>query len=775
MADIQHQSMRVWTGSDGKFEVEASYIGLFQNTKVKLRKQGGGMIAVPLNRLCEADVAYIAARSGLSNLTLNDNNNTNNDIAGTITTAPGTVDKAIMQKPDNPSDVNIPSPTLGISFAAETITTKAIQNNETAAITAASSPPLTHPQQQAEVPIAAMQTLSVSNTILPFDGYFSPRPHEHAPSSTPAVPNNMAQAPINQTQPPSQQSLDRPNHLQNEQHNRSMTSPQTIINHPPVYGHTGYSQEEQHRSTTSPQQVISYPPPHIYSYQPQMVAGNHYPGYPQQEHHNNPPQSVTPSVKNIYENSLSSNSYRGHQNHAISTPPITTTMTATSYSQQQQQLESHAATETFVLTKIEHSGPQRVRAMRPESVQLLSQRSLSSITEKLIHSPQGQWQPRPQTLAGFPPNVLATIGKFLDARTRVRLANVCRSFLQAMFRPHVWRHIWFLHQDLYRVDSSMIHAMTQTLKGYQLYHAVYTVVLDGSAVTADSVVHVLLNFLSLRQLSIKSCWQVYSFPLCGKLMQLATTGQRGAPIQLEKIELGKALRRGIDKKEAEKKPNLPQSFGQDVEGIRTALEQLAGRPVQIDCYLCDFCHVGVSGPMLMCFACGPLHIHKCTHCAPKCDRCSTRICNMPQCRGKSIQITTEKCGQCEKALSICNQPHNQACLAAKKPCEKCNSVYHVQCRTNDGGYISNQCSRCGIVACPTCELSGCAGGCLGQWCRGCIEHVDLAHCKCFVLERKTGGKMRKKNVCKNCRKGCAKCSTGGFCARCLGVHKNQCR
>ncbi|KAG0193071.1 hypothetical protein DFQ28_006665 [Apophysomyces sp. BC1034] len=54
---------RLWKGKDGKFHVEAIYVGLFQNTKVKLRKTSGGMIAVPLDRLCPADIAYVATQS----------------------------------------------------------------------------------------------------------------------------------------------------------------------------------------------------------------------------------------------------------------------------------------------------------------------------------------------------------------------------------------------------------------------------------------------------------------------------------------------------------------------------------------------------------------------------------------------------------------------------------------------------------------------------------------------------------------------------------------
>ncbi|KAI8149933.1 hypothetical protein BJV82DRAFT_4558 [Fennellomyces sp. T-0311] len=660
MTDTQAQSMRNWKGSDGKFEVEASYIGLFQNTKVKLRKNGGGMIAVPLDRLCEADVAYIAARSGQSDLASKTN-------------------PVAIQKPDNPKEVDIPSPTLGLSFLATTTT-------------ASTSPP------QHNAPVTS-------------------------PTEIQPLPPAVAQP---QSNPPSSQAEPR----------QSIPS-QRVPSQPAPPQPTSW---QQHVPQQIPQQQATSMSSQLY----QTVA------------HTAIPATAMQALSISAGSPLPTDGY-------FSRKPHQSDYTGAHHPQ--------SATETLLLTQIEHNGPQVVRPMRPESVQLLSQRSLSSITERL----QGQWQPRPQNLADFPLSTLANIAKHLDARTRVRLASVSRSFLQVTFRPPVWRDIWFLRHDLYRVDSALIHAMTQTLMNYQLYHAVHNVKLDGAAITADAVIHMLVNFLSLRSLSIKGCWEVHSFPLGGKLMHIAATYGNRSPIQLERIELGKALRRGIDKKELESKPNAPQSFGQDVAVIRNALEQLAGRPIQIDCYLCDFCHVGASAPMLMCAACGTLPIHKCLGCAPKCDRCSIRVCGLPQCRAKSIQITATPCNQCEKPLSLCNQRNSKQCVEARNPCSKCQGVYHIQCRAPDGAYVSNQCTRCGIVACPTCELTGCAGGCRGQWCRECTEQAGLSHCKCLILQTKTGGKMRKRNVCRNCRKGCAKCSTTGFCTRCLGVHQKQCR
>ncbi|KAI9314064.1 hypothetical protein BX666DRAFT_1862748 [Dichotomocladium elegans] len=274
--------------------------------------------------------------------------------------------------------------------------------------------------------------------------------------------------------------------------------------------------------------------------------------------------------------------------------------------------------EAVILTPLERGMPQKARPMRPESVQALSQLTLSSVTGRLL-SAQAHWRPRPQTLAAFPPNILSNIAKYLDARTRVRLAIVSRSFFHAMFRPDAWENIWFLQQDLYRVDSLLIQAMTDTLRQHQLLHVVLTISLSGSAVTADSIVHLLVNFPELRRLSVKGCWEVHSFPLGGKLMHVAATWHH-PPIKLEVFELGKALRRGVSKQELESKPNAPQSFGQDLSVISSALQQIAHHPVKMDCFICDFCHFGAAAAFVNCVACGPVKIHKCTTCAPRCDR-----------------------------------------------------------------------------------------------------------------------------------------------------------
>lgn len=66
-------SERLWTGNDGKYQVLATFICLFQDKKVKLKKPNGAMVAVPLTFLCDEDIAFIAtqAKQLLQDSTLN--------------------------------------------------------------------------------------------------------------------------------------------------------------------------------------------------------------------------------------------------------------------------------------------------------------------------------------------------------------------------------------------------------------------------------------------------------------------------------------------------------------------------------------------------------------------------------------------------------------------------------------------------------------------------------------------------------------------------------
>ncbi|KAI9257664.1 hypothetical protein BY458DRAFT_518576 [Sporodiniella umbellata] len=54
---------RLWLANNGSYQVVASYVCLIKDNRVKLRKENGAIIAVPLNLLCEEDIAFITTQS----------------------------------------------------------------------------------------------------------------------------------------------------------------------------------------------------------------------------------------------------------------------------------------------------------------------------------------------------------------------------------------------------------------------------------------------------------------------------------------------------------------------------------------------------------------------------------------------------------------------------------------------------------------------------------------------------------------------------------------
>lgn len=158
-------------------------------------------------------------------------------------------------------------------------------------------------------------------------------------------------------------------------------------------------------------------------------------------------------------------------------------------------------------------------------------------------------------------------------------------------------------------------------------------------------------------------------------------------------------------------------------------------------------------------------------------RCGNRSCGLPTCSDPKLKIQIARCGRCEHPLALCNNEKSTICQSARKPCQSCHRLYHTRCRSSDGTYLSNQCSSCGVVACPHCELSNCSGGCHGQWCRHCLPKVHLGHCRCIIIQGKaeTSSKsMSKRNVCGKCQKSCNRCGIDHFCHRCLNVHSVKC-
>ncbi|KAF7732050.1 hypothetical protein EC973_007155 [Apophysomyces ossiformis] len=270
-------------------------------------------------------------------------------------------------------------------------------------------------------------------------------------------------------------------------------------------------------------------------------------------------------------------------------------------SNDQQTTESETSSSPSVTV---HGVAQHIAPMRPESVRMLSKRSLSSITEKLKRQ-----QPRQHKLDALPVACLIIISHHLDSVSRVRLACTCRKLYHAVLRSEAWSHIWFRQEDLHRINDETIEQITSLMLVHKLANAVRSIVLDDSIVTTMIVPWVLRNFRMLEHLSIQQCWGILSYPLADQLRQMLMENRWR--IRLREFRLGKVLRRGEYGQDC-------KSFGQDVGLIHHVLNQLARHRVELDCYLCPFCNVGAAAPTLDCAACGALALIKCHGCAPRC-------------------------------------------------------------------------------------------------------------------------------------------------------------
>ncbi|OZJ04554.1 hypothetical protein BZG36_02693 [Bifiguratus adelaidae] len=55
-------AMRAWKAADGRFQHHGSFLEVFNDNKVKIRKENGIVIAIPFARLSEEDKQYVLKR-----------------------------------------------------------------------------------------------------------------------------------------------------------------------------------------------------------------------------------------------------------------------------------------------------------------------------------------------------------------------------------------------------------------------------------------------------------------------------------------------------------------------------------------------------------------------------------------------------------------------------------------------------------------------------------------------------------------------------------------
>ncbi|CAO3667729.1 unnamed protein product [Rhizopus stolonifer] len=406
-----------------------------------------------------------------------------------------------------------------------------------------------------------------------------------------------------------------------------------------------------------------------------------------------------------------------------------------------------------------------------ESRKMLPSLTLSSITERFkrqtfIEGPVSD----SMNLSYLPRRVIGRLFSMLDTNSRAQLARVNHRFHPFILKPITWETLWFVQQQNVMIDDIYLYKLILFLRRFELNKAVKRVYLDETDVTSCSVLFIVQHLENVEILSIQSCWRLFTYQLAIDLIDLAKNTKH-RPLKLNRVTIGKVLNRGILQ---ESKDLLEsKSFGQDVWIINSALNRLVNRNVSFDVALCNTCNIGASAYEFLCMSCGILPLLKCAGCAPKCDRCGNRSCQLPTCVNPAIKVEVTKCNRCHSALALCNTD-NLDCQRAREQCDTCQGIYHLRCRSNDGMYFSNQCSGCGQVACPYCQLTVC-GGCEGQWCKSCVS--GISHCKCILIHSDPENphkKISKRNVCGNCQKVCSRCGARYFCDCCLQVHSEKC-
>ncbi|CAO3640036.1 unnamed protein product [Cunninghamella blakesleeana] len=727
----QEKKLRNWKGTDGRFETEATFISLFQGDKIKLRKATGGIIAIPIQRLCDRDKEYLKQHIGLTewnNLFSNLQDKNNHVIS------PSTL-------PSRNSSV-LSTNINTINNNNNTISTKSTLNNLN----------------------NAMNNLSIKNTT-------------HTSSSTSSSPSSLKVSIKNDI---FINSNNNNNNNNNNSNNNNVVSPQSF-----------YSHYSSNYSPTSPIQ-----------------------------------QQQQQSSSNIYHSNHSSTTPMHHlhqYNPVLSQPPPPYQMG--NYSPTKATHHHHPYDFSY---HIYHQQQQQQQYYHPQHYHHYQQQQLVIKKRK--------------SLIDLPNQVIIQIGSLLDTKSRIRLLRTSKHLRTIILHYDVWHYIDFLKKDTPFIDNKSIHQLLNVLRESQLHYSPKMVNLDHTSIKADTVSFMLQFFPAIRHLSIRHCPSMDYHQLAINLNQLSISSPNGSAICQPNLLQFSML----------SKKTIEPIHGSDIEMIQQSLNVLAKKMVILDCQVCDQCKIAACTSTLTCIHCGVIPIKRCLACAPSCDHCQGRVCGGNHCKRiphlLSFQISD--CGRCQLPLALCNQPscmstiispssssstnkkmnqndhhqhqhqnqhHNHhtgiAKMRQRHPCktpwdinqkEKQHGYFHSTCKIKTK-LVSNQCTKCGVIACPFCELMKCGGGCHGQFCSSCVTTMDLKHCKCILIHGVVGTKMSKRNVCHQCQLDCHYCTDAAsssissssssskitsfkmkaktntnttnsntYCYRCLDLHQKEC-
>ncbi|KAI9307185.1 hypothetical protein BJ944DRAFT_238087 [Cunninghamella echinulata] len=665
----------IWKGKDGKFETEATFISLFQGNKIKLRKATGGVIAIPIQRLCDSDLEYLKQQVGLKEW------------------------NSLFPDSEKDNSTIIPTSRNNSALSSNTNT-----NTNTSTL---------HDLNR------AMSNLSTNIT--------SPN------TPSPPLPTLKISKQYNNN---------------NNNNNNSISPPPSSPYYP---SNNNYNSHHQYH-------------PHI--------SNNHSYNHSYNNNHNN--------------------NHNNHNNNFLTSP----------IQQQQQSPMYHASYSPSPMHHLQQYHPV-LSQPQPSQMDFSPTTTHHYYDFSSYHDQHQQRQQRRRSITDLPNQVIINIGYFLDVKSRIRLLRTSKYIRNLILHYDVWHYIDFLKTEASAIEDSFIHQFLNTLRESQLHYSPKIVILDYTLIQATTVSFILQFFPAIRILSIKHCRNMDYHQLATGLQTLSTSSPKGNAICQPNLMQFSML----------SKRTITPIHGSDIDIIQHSLNKLAKKSVLLDCQTCDQCKIAACTPTLTCVSCGTVPIKRCLACAPSCDHCQGRVCGGDHCqRNPNINFHVSDCGRCQLPLALCNQPHclstiitssktNAVKMRQRKPChtewqqqqqqqqssntnknnpsQHQHGYFHATCKMKTK-LVSNQCTQCGIVACPFCELIKCGGGCHGQWCSSCQSSIDFKHCKCILIQGVVGTKISKRTVCHQCQLACKYCDGHGsssnitYCYRCLDLHQKEC-
>ncbi|OZJ05814.1 hypothetical protein BZG36_00856 [Bifiguratus adelaidae] len=194
----------------------------------------------------------------------------------------------------------------------------------------------------------------------------------------------------------------------------------------------------------------------------------------------------------------------------------------------------------------------------------VSSQSLSPAkTGSPVNAPSSLISPdSPLHITHLGPEIFIPLVQHLDIVTIVNLYSTSKSIRESFRRdPQCWHYMQFDPQHNEKVEHHFVRALIWWLNHHKVIQYVRDICYDGTLVQEVTVINTLEYFPALESLSIRGCYNVYSYPLANYLIQRAKHHNLPLPM-LQTFLLGPSLHRGSIPQgfPIEMKPSLDTTF-----------------------------------------------------------------------------------------------------------------------------------------------------------------------------------------------------------------------